>query len=65
MNRNECREAMRFGRKLFKQQKPRFNGTMKFAYVTNDGTGETVFYSPDKTTSDRISKCLNMEFGTL
>lgn len=59
---NECREVRRVGRKLFKQENKKFNGVMKFAYINDDVTGEAVFYSPDKITSDRIRKCLDAEF---
>ncbi len=62
MKDKECHTAMRIGRKLFKQENKRFNGILKFAYVKNDKTGETVFFSPDEMTSDRIRNCLNAEF---
>ncbi len=53
------------GRRLFKQEQKRFNGILKFAYVDNTDTGETVFFVPDKMTADRVKKVINTEFNIL
>jgi hypothetical protein len=61
----ECSKIFRFCKKLFVQENKKFNGIMKFAYIKNDENGETVFFSPDNNTSERIHKALDAEFNRL
>ena len=61
----ECWKMVKFGRKLFRQEAKKFNGILKFAFLKNDESGETVFFSPDNDTSERIHKCLELEFNKL
>jgi hypothetical protein len=50
-------------RRVFLQEEKKYNGILKFAFVDNNETGETVFYTPDKTTADRVKKLLDVEFA--
>ncbi|KKM64402.1 hypothetical protein LCGC14_1501740 [marine sediment metagenome] len=65
MKAKEYWKMIQSGRKLFRQEKKRFNGVLRFAFLKKDETGETIFYSPDNETSERIHKCLGLEFNKL
>ncbi len=65
MKTKECWKMVKSGRKLFRQEAKKYNGIMKFAFLKNDETGETVFFSPDNDTSERIHRCVGLEFNKL
>lgn len=65
MKTREYENAMQFGRKLFKQEQKRFNGMLKFAYVTDNDTGETLYFLPDRATADRVREYLEAEFNRM
>ena len=65
MKDKEYKKVLAVSKKVFLQENKRFNGIMKFSFIKNDITGETVFYSPDDETSKRIHKCLGLEFNKL
>lgn len=56
------KKMMKFGRKLFKQEQKKYNGHLRFAYLKDDETGETLYFIPNGFDADRVKKCLAAEF---
>lgn len=62
MSKRQHKTIIKLCRKLFVQEAEKFPGTLKFAYLKDDETGELCVFSPDRDTSKRLRKLLETEF---